>query len=85
MFWLREEKNNPGVLEHYLMMVGAEVRRTRVKNPKEVSLQDLRVEFEWQDTPEQQQDVSPEELHEYSNWLKQAMLARWKQPQYPGE
>jgi len=84
LFWIREEANNPGVNEHYLMMVGAEIRRTRVKKPNDVQLQDMRVDFEYNDLlgnqaeNGSQKEYTAEELKEYSDWLKQAMLARWK-------
>jgi len=77
LYWLREEKNNPGINEHYLMMVGAEIRRSRTKNPKEVKLEDMRLEFSFAG-PEEQEGMTLEEQKTYSDWLKQAYLARWK-------
>ena len=43
--WLNRQWNNPSLVCHYLMMVGAEVRRVLSKKPNEIQLDDLRLKF----------------------------------------
>lgn len=60
------------------MSIATEVRRGYAKHAGRVKLRDLQLEFQFQ-KPEQEEDVwTEEEAKTYSNWLKQAYLARWK-------
>lgn len=43
--WLDMQLDNPGLTEHYLMLVAAEVRRGYVKNPRRVRLSHMRLAF----------------------------------------
>lgn len=43
--WLDMQYDSPGLVEHYLMLVAAEVRRGYVKNPRRVRLSHMRLSF----------------------------------------
>lgn len=45
MHRLEQRWNEPTITEHYLMQVAAEIRRTRMKNPGRVKLDDLKIPF----------------------------------------
>jgi hypothetical protein len=77
LWWMADDLNNPGRLEYYMMMIGAEVRRGHVKHPKKVQLEDMRVRFKRSETDDGQEEWTAEELKTYSDWLKQIYLARW--------
>ncbi len=43
--WLDQQWNKPTLTDHYLMEVGAEVRRGWVKDPHKVKIEDMRLTF----------------------------------------
>ena len=49
--WLQEEQNNPSASDYYLMSIAAEVRRSVVKQPSSVKLDDFRIQFKAGPTP----------------------------------
>lgn len=48
--WLAEQLNEPGLTETYLMAVACETRRSYVKNPARVSLDDFKLTFRRQES-----------------------------------
>ena len=45
MEWLAEEWNRPDRTDHYLMLLAAETRAGRVKNPKNIKLEHFKLRF----------------------------------------
>lgn len=44
--WMDEQWNRPGLTEHYLMMVGKEVRGILAKDPNSIKLDHLKLTFD---------------------------------------
>lgn len=74
--WLKHRYNQPSLTELHLMSIATEVRRGYAKNPRQVLLKDLQLEFKF-DNQSDLGDMTQEELKEWSDWMKQAYLARW--------
>lgn len=46
MAWLDEEEDRPSRADWYAMQIAAEIRRTRVKDPGKVSINDMKLKME---------------------------------------
>lgn len=88
--WLELRANNPGILEHYLMVIAAEVRRVLSSKPQDISLKDFKLKFEEEvklPPTKRQEQKFKEQLSQVMRASLQAMSAppnkrrRQKRPQ----
>lgn len=70
--WDREQMNNPGKIEYYLMLIAYYVACSNAKNPKSLSLDKMRLRFKASADGSSQEPVNPEQVR----YQKAVALAR---------